>query len=302
MLTDIRRKIVNAKYVFERASRLQNENSTMALSISLLLMHDASELLMIAVLDHLDAKPSKRRDFMDFWDDVRNAGFPEPKHRLPIDSLNKIRVAFKHSGAIPNPDEVRLLLPRVKGFFADTLNDYCNTTYEEVSLIDLIPDIEVRDLLTKARTKFTDGKKFDAMVDLKVAMHKLQQPEGKYLPRIYAPQAPRMPSEMERTGWKDYFKQLHSFLKQTETVTNALMFGVDPVGYSDFEQTGPILQWSFAGTFTASSNRTFEDVSLERFDELMTFLIDYALKVSDWYIPGKFRRFDSRGNIQMPEA
>jgi hypothetical protein len=285
ILPDIRRRIVNAKYVLERASLLQTENATMSLSISLLLMHDASELLMLAVIDHLKAKPKKRREFMDFWDEVREAGQPEPKHRIPMDSLNRIRTALKHSGTIPNPTEVQGLLPRVIGFFEDTLKDYCGASYGEVSLIDLVPDQGVRTVLVDARQKFTNGDKFGAMTDLQIALHMLEEPEGKYLPRISAPQAPSIPSEMERAGWGSYLKQLHSFLKRTETVTNALMFGVDPIRYTEFVQTGPTLQWTFTGKHTAYWNATFDHISMKRFEALTMFLIDYALKVSDAYIP-----------------
>ena len=175
-------------------------------------------------------------------------------------------------------------------FFEDTLKDYCDITYGEVSLIDLIPDAEVRAILTDARKKFLDGDKFAALIDLQVALHKLEGPEGKYLPRINAPKAPTMPSEMKRAGWGTYLEQLHSFLTQVEVVVNALRFGVDPVRYTDFVHCGPTLQWSVTGKFTAFPNRTFDDMSVERFDELVAFLIDYALKISDSYISRPVRR------------
>ena len=50
MLPDIHRRIVNAKYIFERATGIQTEDAEMSLSIALLLAHDAIELLMLAVL------------------------------------------------------------------------------------------------------------------------------------------------------------------------------------------------------------------------------------------------------------
>jgi len=53
MLPDIYRRTVNAKYVLERATQIQAEGNEMSFSISLLLMHDAIELLMLAVVDHL---------------------------------------------------------------------------------------------------------------------------------------------------------------------------------------------------------------------------------------------------------
>ena len=64
----------------------------MSLSVSLLLMHDAVELLMLAVLDHMQIAPKKNREFMDFWPLVRDSGRQEPPDKIPMDCLYKLRV------------------------------------------------------------------------------------------------------------------------------------------------------------------------------------------------------------------
>jgi hypothetical protein len=191
MLPDIHRRIVNAKYVFERAARIQAEGNEMSLSISLLLMHDAIELLMLAVLDHKNIKAKERRDFMDFWIDMKQAGLPAPPDDIPMRSLNKLRVGLKHHGNLPNPQTVQELLPRARGFFENILQSYCDIEHGDVSLIDLIPDPEVRETLKVSRRKFVGGDKFSAMTDLKVAFHKIEHPDGKRLPK-------RPPAESRR--------------------------------------------------------------------------------------------------------
>lgn len=285
MLPDIVRRVVNAKYVLERAATLQAESSEMSLSISLLLMHDAIELLMLAVLDHLAVPNKKHREFMDFWGDVKQAGFSEPSDRIPMESLNKLRVGLKHNGNLPNPQTVKELLPRTRGFFENVLSTYCDMSYAAVSLIDLIPDENVRRILIAARQRFSDGEKAQAMTDLKIAFRQLEQPEGKYLPRLHAPKKPTLPVEMVRTGWSEYLNQLHAFLDQSAIRTNALMYGVDPIRYTNFLKTGPGVQWSLTGVPYVSHWGTYDAVSSEQFDELIAFLIDYALKVSEAYIP-----------------
>ena len=154
-----------------------------------------------------------------------------------------MRVALKHKGILPNPNEVRDLLSRTRGFFENVLKLYCDTSYAEVSLIDLVPNEEVRTIMTTARLKFVGGSKENAMIDLQLAFHKLQRPEGQQLPGLQAPKAPTLPSELQRAGWESYLKQLHAFLEQSANATNALILGVDPVRYSEFLQTGPTLQW-----------------------------------------------------------
>jgi hypothetical protein len=282
---DIYRRIVNAKYVLERASSIQAERNEMSQSISLLLTHDAVELLMIAILDHLNVPMSKKREFMDFWGLLKQAGHQDPPDKTAMESLNTIRIGLKHKGVLPNPNEVRDLLTRARGFFENILKSYCNTSYADISLVDLVPDQDVRATLIEARRKFLSGDKDHAMVDLQLAFHKMQQPEGKVLPRLQAPKAPTLPNELRRAGWEEYLKQLHSFLQSNASITNALMLGIDPLRYSDFTQTGPTLQWNMAGTYTVMFWQSYDTVSLERFDDLIAFLIDYALKVSEAYIP-----------------
>jgi hypothetical protein len=282
---DIHRRIVNAKYILERAFSIQAERCEMNQSICVLLMHDAVELLMIAVLDHLDVTVPKKREFMDFWSLVKQATQQDAPDKTAMESLNTIRVGLKHKGVSPNPNEVRDLLTRSKGFFENVLKSLCGVSYADVSLIDLVPDKEVRAIMIEARRKFLSGDKDHAMVELQVAFHKLQEHDGKTLPKLHAPKAPNLPSELRQAGWDRYLDQLHSFMESTASVTNALMLGIDPYRYSDFVRSAPALQWTMAGSYTALFSRTYESVSVERFDELAAFLIDYALKISEAFIP-----------------
>jgi hypothetical protein len=285
MLPDTHKRVVNAKYVLERATMLQAESNEMSLSISLLLMHDASELLMLAVFDHLGITPKKRREFMDFWPDIKAAEHPEPPDFVAMESLNKLRVGLKHSGNLPHPQTVRDLLARVKGFFENVLQAYCGLSYSDVSLIDLVPDQDVRGLLRGAQKKFFAGSKSEALTDLAFALRKVEQPNGKRLPLLQAPAKPRLSNEMARAGWEAYLDQLHSFLNQSAFRTNAIMLGVDPIRYAYFARNTPHVNWSFSGQPQVVHWGTYEAVSEQDFTEMVQFLVDYALRVSEAYVP-----------------
>jgi hypothetical protein len=126
MHSDIYRRIVSAKGVLQCAEQHLKRQSDVDVSVALLLMHDAVELLMIAVLDHVQAPANKRREFLDFWPEIKKIGLPEAPDFIPMDSLNRLRVALKHSGIVPNLDNVRGLFPRTKGFFENVLTLYCS--------------------------------------------------------------------------------------------------------------------------------------------------------------------------------
>jgi len=289
MLPDIQRRIVNAKYVLERAAKIQSESNEMSLSISLLLMHDAIELLMLAVLDHLRLTPKKRREFMDFWSDIQQSGRPEPPDFIPMESLNKLRVGLKHNGNLPNPQTVRDLLPRAKGFFENVLRAYCDTSYDDISLIDLIPHAGIRAVLAESRREFLVGSKVESLIKLKIALHGLENPEGKVLPLLQAPPKPSLPSELQRAGLGQYLDSLHSFLEQCAIRTNANLLGIDPFRYTRFMRMTPSLQWSMAGTYQAQLRGTYDEVTKDIYDEFIDFLVDYSLKVSEVYIPKTIR-------------
>lgn len=280
MHTDVYRRLVNAKYVLERASSIQAERNEMSISLSVLLMHDAVELLMVAILDHLNIADMKKREFKDFWPFAKQASGIDAPDKMAMERLNTVRVALKHSGILPNPAEARSLLARTKGFFENVLTLYCDKSYSDISMIDLVTNEEVQNLVKNARDKFKAGDKDHAMVDLKVAFHKVRHPEGSIIPGIVPPKMPSLPNEMRRAGWESYLNSLHSFMQNSATVTNSLMLGIDPVEYSRFVTVGPTLQWTMAGTYTAQFWRSYSEMTLETFDELLEFLIDYALKVS----------------------
>jgi hypothetical protein len=95
---------------------------------------------------------------------------------------------------------------------------------------------------------------------------------------------------MMQAGWGEYLSQLHSFLDQCAGRTNALMFGIDPIRYINFVRHGPGVVWISNGKPQVQHWSTYESVTLERFEELLSFLIDYALKVSEAYIPVVMRQ------------
>jgi hypothetical protein len=281
MLPDIHRRVVNAKYVLERAARIQAESNEMSLSISLLLMHDAVELLMLAVLDHLQLASKKRREFMDFWSDIKQAGHANPPDFVAMESLNKLRVGLKHNGILPRPQTVRDLLPRVLGFFENVLKDYCGLNYSEVSLIDLVPDQEVRSLLHEAQKKFSSAEKAEALGNLRIALHKVEEKRRKHRSLLHAPSKPSLPREVAKAGWGKYLNELDSFLRESALQTNAVMLGVDPVRYASFLRNTPIVQWSVSGKPTVIHSSTYAAVSEGDFTDMINFLIEYALKVSE---------------------
>jgi len=247
MKSEIHRRIVNAKFVFERAVKSQQEDSEMSQGIAVLLLHDAAELLMIVILDHLKINVPKKREFMDFWGAVKQSGRPEPPDKAAMEALNTIRVSFKHKGITPNPKEVLDCVTRTRGFFENVLATYCDISFSDVSLIDLVPDELVRSMLRDAQRKFKAGDKDHAIADLRLIFDSMERRSSIAL---IAPRAPQIPAEMRRAGWETYLNSLHTFLHQSAKFTTMLTFGVDPGRYLEFVRYVPSIQYSHGSEYT----------------------------------------------------
>lgn len=91
---DIRKRLLYAKYLLSRAKKDQGDRNELAVAACLLLMHDATELLMLAATDHLGI--GSKWGFMEFWDKVKQSGHKEPGHKVPMGQLNDMRVSLKH--------------------------------------------------------------------------------------------------------------------------------------------------------------------------------------------------------------
>jgi hypothetical protein len=90
---------------------------------------------------------------------------------------------------------------------------------------------------------------------------------------------------MARAGWDQYLSQLHAFLGETASRMNAVMLGIDPVRHAAFMRSTPNVTWSMAGTYTVVMMWSYDNVSDADFMELLDFIVDYAVKASEAYIP-----------------
>ena len=197
---DVKKRLLYTKFLLSRARGALSERNELALAVALLLMHDAAEMLMLAVADHLQVPMPKKWDFMDFWTEIKKC-HPEPPQRLAMESMNKMRVALKHNGVLPHGQTVRDFLPRMQAFCEDVANAYLNgLKFSEISLVDLVDNADVRGLLAESRIAFTNGDKEEAFIKLKVAFDTLDRQLPKEVPLIqdlpYTPFA--VPNEIRR--------------------------------------------------------------------------------------------------------
>jgi hypothetical protein len=280
--------------VFEKARQTQDQVNEMTSSISLLLMHDAIELLMVAVLDHLNAPVNDRREFMEFWSAVEKESKKVPPDKGRMQSLNKARVALKHHGVMPDPKEIRDMVPRVEGFFENVLREFCDVDYAAVSLSDLLQDELVRQLIAEARNNFARGEKTDAMTQLAYAFDRLNHPDGQRLPLLRTPPKPQLARVVDNRDNRTYVDHLYRYFSECTAQINALTLGIDRTRWSRFHFYMPSVLWSLNGTpHTQLRSGYYDKLSVEEFEDCISFLVDYGIRAGELYIvdlPRKSKR------------
>lgn len=275
---DIRKRLLYAKYLLSRAKKDQNDRNELALAACLLLMHDATELLMLATADHLSIGP--KWGFMEFWDKVKQSGYKEPGHRIPMAQLNDMRVSLKHKGILPRPQSVRDLFPRVEIFCEEVTKDLIDLSFGELSLADLVADDEVRNGLRDATQALSSGDKNQAFINLRVAFDKLHRIISKDMPLINEPRRLRSSRSEIPSHALDDLHAMHDAINECVETLNVSMLGIDPVRYTFFISNTPNVSWTVSGVHQTVLSRDYNNMPDEVFHTCLEFVVDVALQAS----------------------
>lgn len=282
--SDTRKRVLYAKYLLSRSRNAQAEPNELGVAVSLLLMHDAVEMLMLAVTDHLQL--GQNWSFMEFWSKVKDSGRSEPPHRIPMGQLNTLRVGLKHKGLLPRPETVRDLLPRIESFCEDLTRNYLDgLVFADVSLADLITAEDTRNLVLEARQAYTAGNREEAFVALRRAFDGLYRSVSQEVPLIKEPPTIRIPTSQIPIALRDGLKTYQAAVAQSAHTLNILMMGIDPVKYRFFVRHTPHVSYSVSGIYQAVLTRTYKDAPDAVFETCFDFVIEASLRINEVFRP-----------------
>lgn len=143
------RRLVLIRYLLRLASD-QAQRLPPISSLALLMQHDAIELLLQLACEHLNVG-SKSGEFMAYFDpiDAKLAPAALP-HKETLRRLNKARVAFKHHGTAPSPDDVTSFQYAAESFLRETSQLVFGVSLADVSLAQLVLDADAKSCLMRA--------------------------------------------------------------------------------------------------------------------------------------------------------
>ena len=108
-------------------------------SKAILDLHDAVELFLALIAEHVGAEVPRRANFLDYWPALKaqlGEGLPlQPAMKR----LNQARVGLKHYGIRPSSDEVADLATKTVSFFDEASLLIFKTPFVALSAVSLVP-------------------------------------------------------------------------------------------------------------------------------------------------------------------
>lgn len=142
-------------------------------AVSLLMLHDAVESLLLLVADHYGVASQK---FEDYWKVLA----PRVPGGLTgfrgMQRLHRSRNDFKHNGVVPSSSTITLAGADAATFMAATVQAVFGVDYADVSMVDVVSQAKVRADLRAAEVEQAGGRTRLAMVKLRDAFDELFEP------------------------------------------------------------------------------------------------------------------------------
>lgn len=164
MTPSVINKLILARHLFMMSLDNLKSHREIALFATVNLMQDAVEAFLLGAAEHVHAAIDSSTGFERYFDKIEATG-QKLSFRSKLVALNKVRVNAKHYGVKPDRREVEGFAVVCREFFEETCASILDVPFWSISLIDLLGDGEVKELLNGARTAFDKGSYWACLVE-----------------------------------------------------------------------------------------------------------------------------------------
>lgn len=168
-------RLISARFLLENSGpRLNRHSDARAVAHAVLISHDAAELALTALADHLKLGLPERTDFPTLIDKLKSqtvfsSGFPGD---VFFNKLNKVRIAFKHHGVLPDSGSWFDVVDTTLAHLDDASKQVLGVALLEIDTANLIADAKVRGWVAKARVEKESGLFKEALEMLARALYR----------------------------------------------------------------------------------------------------------------------------------
>ena len=261
-------------------------------SISILMLHDSVELFLHLSTEVLNSNRKTNIGFLEYWEVInRNLTGQQLSQKNQMNRLNKARVNLKHHGILLNKSDIESFRINVTDFYNDNFPLIFGIDFGEISIIDLIDNLDVRDILKNAIILFQQ-KNFDRSYEhLSLAFRILILDfESDFKPHRYELFgieyfSPSCDLEEIRPD----LEELSSRIDNINSIMKYLIYGIDVKNYIKFSLLTPDVYFKrgnyknyeiYAPLPVSGKNK--KNISQNQFDFCIDFIIDSALKLQEF--------------------
>jgi hypothetical protein len=163
-------QLMAARHLYHLSKQNLESLQTIRLFAGVNLLHDAIEALIWAVA-YYKGKARDRSEIMQLYEDVNATLSPaQLSFRPAVLQLNKVRISSKHYGICPDRKEALRLLTSITEFLKETTLTAFGANFMTVSLLDLLEDGEVKEILAIAQACFDNAEYLRCLVECRKAI------------------------------------------------------------------------------------------------------------------------------------
>jgi hypothetical protein len=147
-----------------------------ALATSIVSAHDAAELVLAAVADHLNARlPGNKYYLMDYFEPIKEGKHPgrDVHGKEYCRQLNQVRNDIKHLGILPNARQWGGVGEKLYTIVSAWCSEYLGATLADLDLSDLLKDPTVRNCVIAAKKAMSNRAFKDVLIHVAEGMHYL---------------------------------------------------------------------------------------------------------------------------------
>jgi len=287
---NIIRRLSFIKYFYQFA-REQSKLPSPQNYISILMFHDSVELFIYLSAQFRDINIKTKTNFMEYWQKFVDDGF-ELSHKADMNKLNEARKNFKHSGNFPNKDDIEFFRVITKSFFEENCPLIFGLEFSEISLLDLIQDDGVKEILRNAQNE-SDGGEYKKSLELialafktllknyeenKKISYKSLFDIGENL-RFLSPFS-LFYGNNDPVKYSDYIRQITETINDIQEILKILVLNLDSKKYIKFRYLTPIINFgSNEIHFTTWTKGSSKGENSEDIKFCMDYVIESALNL-----------------------
>ncbi|MFX1392646.1 MAG: hypothetical protein ACFFAH_03645 [Promethearchaeota archaeon] len=277
------------KYLYQIAVE-QSHKPEPQNSVAVLMFHDSIELFLELAAEFLGCNISSNTSFMGYFELINSKlSNNQLSQKVAMNRLNKSRVNLKHNGVLLTTGDIESFRVNAKNFFEENTQLVFEIELEKLSLIDLIDNDFIRNILKDAKNDSQNGDHKSALERLSIAYNQLTIDYEKSKKTIYNNSAFLIGENLEYEfgfGEVGSLENIKGTIKEIQNILKPILFNFDMRKYIKFKHLTP--EVLFYGKKDYDKNDVYwhfgenKSFSAKEVDFCLNFIIECALKLQEF--------------------